>query len=258
MKTLFKNLFISKSIQPELTGLPDNQRIYCIGDIHGRLDLLTQLQQLILIDAEHYLGNKTIVYLGDYIDRGPDSKQVIDYLIDHDKLTDFKKIYLLGNHEQALLQFLHTADPNIANDWLKFGGLTTLMSYGVELKGIPTLLDMKRIHAELTYKTPYKHLEFYQNLTISYEAGDYYFVHAGIKPKTKLDKQRPEDLIWIREEFTNSALYHGKVIVHGHTITPEPELLSNRIGIDTGAYSTGILTCAVFEDLSCKFIQTTK
>ena len=258
MKSFFKNLFNSNPIQPELTGLPDNHRIYCIGDIHGRLDLLTQLQQLILIDAEHYLGNKTIVYLGDYIDRGPESKQVIDYLIDHDKLTDFKKIYLLGNHEQAFLQFLHTGEPNIANDWFKFGGLTTLMSYGVELRGIPTLLDMKRIHTELTYKTPKQHLKFYQNLTISYEAGDYYFVHAGVKPKTKLDKQRPEDQIWIREEFTNSILYHGKVIVHGHTITPEPELLSNRIGIDTGAYSTGILTCAVFEDLSCKFIQTTK
>ena len=164
----------------------------------------------------------------------------------------------MGNHEQVLLQFLHTGDPSIANDWFKFGGLSTLISYDVEIKGIPTLKDIKRIHYDLATKIPNKHLNFYQNLKLSYESGDYYFVHAGIKPKTKLEKQRPEDMIWIREEFTNSNLFHGKVIVHGHTVTPEPELLSNRIGIDTGAYSTGILTCAVFENLGCKFIQTSK
>ena len=258
MKNLLKNIFNTKTIQTELTGLPDNHRLYCIGDIHGRLDLLKKLEHLILADAEPYLGDKTIVYLGDYIDRGSDSKQVIDHLIDNNSLNEFKKIYLLGNHEQVLLQFLHTGDPSIANDWFKFGGLATLVSYGVELRGIPTSKDMQRICADLANKMSAQHLNFYQNLMHSYELGDYYFVHAGIKPKTKLEKQRPEDMIWIREEFTNSNLFHGKVIVHGHTVTPEPELLSNRIGIDTGAYSTGVLTCAVFESLSCKFIQTTK
>ncbi len=255
IKTI-KNLFTSKTTHLELIGLPADNRLYCIGDIHGREDLLAQLHDLIYADAEDYSGSKTIVYLGDYIDRGPDSKQVIDLLIDNQQLNTFKKVYLLGNHEQVLLQFLHTADPNIANDWFKFGGISTLMSYGVQLRGIPTLKDLPRIRTELAKKIPTEHIKFYQNLALSYESGDYFFVHAGVKPKIKLDNQSQEDLLWIRDEFINSNLFHGRIIVHGHTVKQEPELLSNRIGIDTGAYNTGVLTSAVFEGFDCKFIQT--
>jgi len=258
LKTLIKNLFKSKSIPPLLTGLADQHRIYCIGDIHGRVDLLYQLHKLIIADSDNYHGTKTLVYLGDYIDRGSESKQVLDCLLDETQLTSFKKVYLLGNHEQVLLQFLYTDDAHIANDWFKFGGLATLMSYGVELRGIPTLKDLARIRTELHNKIPKQHLDFYKNLSFYYEAGDYFFVHAGIKPKLKLDKQRPEDLLWIRDEFITSQLFHGKIIVHGHTVSPEPELLSNRIGIDTGAYSSGKLTCAVLENLNCNFIQTSQ
>ena len=254
MKNLLKNIFNTKTIQPELTGLPDNHRLYCIGDIHGRLDLLKKLEQLILADAEPYLGDKTIVYLGDYIDRGSDSKQVIDHLIDNNSLNEFKKIYLLGNHEQVLLQFLLSKDASIAHDWFRFGGLSTLASYGVKVRGIPTTKDLTRLHTEFAEKLPATHLDFYQRLVLKYEIGGYFFVHAGIKPKIKLHLQREEDMLWIREEFINSTLFHDKVIVHGHTVTAEPEHLPNRIGLDTGAYSSGKLTCAVFENGDCKFL----
>ncbi len=234
-------------------SLPDNQRLYCIGDIHGRLDLLRDVHQKIIEDATDFNGLKTAVYLGDYIDRGMDSKGTIEFLLT-DPLPDFKKVYLLGNHEQILLQFLLNNNTSIANTWFQFGGLSTIISYGVEVRGIPTSKDLSRIHTELKLKLPASHLSFLQNLSLSYEAGDYFFVHAGIKPKVKLYNQQPEDLLWIREEFLNSKLFHGKMIVHGHTVTALPECLPNRIGLDTGAYSTGKLTCAVFEATHYKFL----
>ena len=234
-------------------SLPDNHRLYCIGDIHGRLDLLRTVHEKIVDDVTGFNGHKTIVYLGDYIDRGMDSKETLEFLLT-DHFPDFKKVFLLGNHEQVLLQFVLNSDASIANTWFQFGGLSTILSYGVEIRGIPTLKEIPRIHAELIQKLPATHLTFLQNLSLSYEAGDYFFVHAGIKPKVKLNNQQAEDLLWIREEFLNSPLFHGKVIVHGHTVTAEPECLPNRIGIDTGAYSSGKLSCAVFEKTSYKFL----
>ena len=253
MNALLKNLFKTRSATRVPASLPDNHRLYCTGDIHGRVDLLRAVHQKIADDVRDFKGFKTLVYLGDYIDRGENSKGTIDCLLNN-QLTDFKKIYLLGNHEQLLLQFLLTNDPAIAHDWIRFGGLNTLISYGVEVRGIPTTKDIARIHAELNQKMPAAHLTFLQNLSLSYEAGDYYFAHAGIRPKVKLNNQQPEDLLWIRDEFLNSKLFHGKIIVHGHTVSTEPECLSNRIGIDTGAYYSGKLSCAVFEATHYKFL----
>ena len=256
MKSLLKKLFKSSPVVPQDPAtLPDNHRIYCIGDIHGRVDLLKQLHDKIKLDSDTFSGHKTIIYLGDYIDRGPDSKRVIDCIL-NEKLTNFTEVFLLGNHEQVLLQFVLSEDPTIANDWFKFGGLSTLASYGVEIRGIPTLKDLSRLRTEFTEKLPNTHFEFFKDLTLSFECGDYFFAHAGINPKINLSNQRPEDLLWIREDFINSTLFHKKIIVHGHTVTSEPEQLFNRIGIDTGAYSTGRLTCAVFEETECRFLQT--
>lgn len=196
---------------------------------------------------------KILLYLGDYIDRGSQPSQVIDCLLE-DQFSDFQKIFLLGNHEQVLLQFLNGSDPSIALDWFSFGGLATLVSYGVQLHGIPIGKDLAGLRADFANKLPVSHLEFYQRLLINYEIGDYFFVHAGVKPKVKLQKQRPEDMLWIRDEFLDSHLFHGKMIVHGHHVTDEPVKLPNRIGLDTGAYSSGRLTCAVFEDTSCHFL----
>ncbi len=253
MKSILKKILCSKKNEPSLLGLPKNHRLYCIGDIHGRLDLLLEAHQKISVDAAAFDGVKILVYLGDYIDRGSQSRQVIDCLLE-DNFSDFKKVFLLGNHEQVLLQFLLGNDASMALDWFKFGGLATLASYGVRIDGIPTLTDLARLQAEFKKRVPARHLAFFENLVLNYEIGGYFFVHAGIKPKIKLHRQRPEDMLWIREEFVNSDLFHGKVIVHGHTITDEPEMLHNRIGIDTGAYASGILTCAVFESINCRFL----
>ena len=250
--------FLKKILKPHQAaqspdGLPIGHRLYCIGDIHGRLDLLQDVHKKIALDALEFEGRKILVYLGDYVDRGLHSKQVIDCLLAN-YFPDFETIFLLGNHEQVLLQFLLGNDDAIAHDWFRFGGLSTLLSYGVNVRGIPTAKDLPGLRVELTGKLPSTHLDFFEHLALNYEIGGYYFVHAGIKPKVKLHLQRPEDMLWIREEFLNSDNFHGKVIVHGHTVTEEPEIRHNRIGIDTGAYISEKLSCAVFEAIGCRFL----
>lgn len=253
LKELFKNLFRKKVVKLEQSDFPDHCRLYCIGDIHGRLDLLQQVHQKIHIHATDFIGRKLVVYLGDYVDRGPHSKQVVDYLLTN-PLPEFESIYLLGNHEQSLLQFLYSNHVALAHDWFRFGGIATLQSYGVALNGIPTAKDIDRLRCELSDKCPEEHKIFYQKLLISFELGHYFFVHAGVKPKVDLKNQNHEDLLWIRDEFINSKTDHGKIIVHGHTVTDKPDIKFNRIGLDTGAYITNNLTCAVFDKVGFDFI----
>ena len=238
----------------DMSGLLPEQRIYCIGDIHGRYDLLQQLHGLMLSDANGYPHHISVVYIGDYIDRGAQSKQVIDYLLSN-PLPDFKNIFLKGNHEQVLLEFLH--DPNSAAAWFSFGGLSTLMSYGVKITGIPSPKQLIDLQKELQENIPASHVQFFQQLLPFYEKEGYYFVHAGVRPGVKLKKQRLEDMLWIRDKFLDSQRFHGKVIVHGHSITDEPEIYANRIGIDTGAYDSNILTCLVLENDEKRFLSTT-
>lgn len=228
-------------------------RVYCIGDIHGRLDLLQEIVRKINVQQQNFLGSTYVVFLGDYVDRGPSSKQVVDYLIDS-PIPDAKMVYLLGNHEQSLLQFMYGSDFGIAHEWFRFGGIATLQSYGVVLKGIPTNKDLDSIRQDLNDKCSLSHKHFYQSLEISFELGSYLFVHAGIRPKVPLDKQNPDDLLWIREEFLDSKRNHGKVIVHGHSVTDKPVVLPNRIGLDTGAYVSNNLTCALFEGNEVSFL----
>jgi serine/threonine protein phosphatase 1 len=253
LKAILKKLFDIKPKIPLPVGLPENHRLYCIGDIHGRLDLLQQAHQKIALDAADFNGIKILVYLGDYIDRGMHSRQVIDCVLENN-FPGFEKVFLMGNHEQVLLLFLWGTDASIAHEWFSFGGLSTLISYGVKLQGIPTSKDLAGIRSQLLEKLPASHIDFFERLALNYELGGYFFVHAGIKPKLKLHLQRPEDMLWIREEFLNSDVFHGKVIVHGHTVTDDPEIRPNRIGLDTGAYITGRLTCAVFEGSRCQFL----
>lgn len=233
--------------------VPAGERIYCIGDIHGRLDLLQRLHQLILEDATDHSGEKTLVYLGDYIDRGGQSKEVIDLLLDT-PLVGFKQVYLRGNHEQTLLDFLQ--HPWAVATWLTYGGRATLNSYGVATSLEPSRPQLDDMRDELEYRLPQSHLEFYQHLWLMHLAGGYCFVHAGIRPGVSLQEQRNEDLLWIREDFTESNATHEHIVVHGHTITPEVEWRPNRIGIDTGAFSTGVLTCLVLEGAEQRVLQT--
>jgi len=247
LKSLIKKILTRRTNTDSLRkGLSDGIRVYCIGDIHGRLDLLNDVHAKIINHLIDYTGQPYVVYLGDYVDRGPQSMQVVDCLIDS-PLAEVNQVYLLGNHEQTLLQFMYGSDLGLAHDWFRFGGLATLQSYGVSLKGIPTNKDIEGIRADLYEKCPLSHKQFYQTLATHFELDNYYFVHAGIKPKVKLAQQSIEDLLWIREEFLSSTRQHGKIIVHGHSVTEAPEILANRIGLDTGAYASNNLTCAVFE-----------
>ena len=228
-------------------------RMYCIGDIHGRLDLLEELHARILADAAGFGGERQILYLGDYIDRGAQSKQVVD-LLSEKPLKGFEAIFLKGNHEQALLDFLEY--PQATASWLTFGGRETLHSYGVTTPLIPTLRDVDVLAAKLDTRLPVAHRAFYQDGLLYWAGGCYYFVHAGIRPGVALDKQHYEDQLWIREEFTASSAEHGAVVVHGHSITPQVEFRPNRIGIDTGAFATGVLTALVLEGTRQRLLQT--
>lgn len=235
--------------------VPDGSRVYAIGDIHGRADLLESLHGKILRDVLGFDGaRKVVVYLGDYVDRGMQSREVIDLLLDR-PLTGFERIYLKGNHEQALLDFL--ADARVATDWMTYGGDATLYSYGVGLDGPRTSPGvLQTLQRKFRENLPRRHEDFMRNLVLTHIEGDYMFAHAGVKPGVALTQQEENDLLWIREEFLNSDENWGKVVVHGHTITRSPEVKRNRIGIDTGAFASGTLTCLVLEGGDGRFIDT--
>jgi len=240
---------------PHVTpDVPKNQRIYCIGDIHGRADLLETLHNQIQIDAKNHKGKNIIVYLGDYIDRGEQSCQVIETLLSN-PLKNFDFVYLRGNHERAMLDFINF--PGAAAAWLTFGGKEALKSYGIPLTHIPSMQHVGEIAQQLDDTLPDTHREFLTETCVdSWQCGSYYFVHAGIRPGVPLEQQTQEDKLWIRDEFLGSTISHGTIVVHGHSITQVPELLPNRIGIDTGAYATGVLTCLVLEGKEQRLIQT--
>jgi len=234
-------------------SLPEGRRLYCIGDIHGRLDLLEELHGMIRADATDYEGSKAVIYLGDFIDRGAQSKQVLELLIEQ-PLDGFDTVCLLGNHEQSMLDFLE--HPQAAAAWLNFGGQVTLLSYGVGLGRVQMMQHVELLRDELEVKLPPGHLEFLRSCRLMHTEGSYCFVHAGIKPGVALENQVPEDLMWIRDEFIRSRADHGRIVVHGHSITDEVEWQPNRIGIDTGAYYSGLLTALVLEGAEQRLLQT--
>jgi serine/threonine protein phosphatase 1 len=234
---------------------PEGLRIYAIGDIHGRLDLLRQMHEQICDDAASAGAmRKKVIYLGDYIDRGLESRQVIDLLLDA-PLVGFDAVYLKGNHEQVLLEFLE--DPSVGPNWFFFGGDATLYSYRVA--GASPGIDaarLARVRTAFAEALPDRHLAFYRSLALQHRAGGYLFVHAGVRPGLPETRQVEADLLWIREDFLDSTADHGAVVVHGHTIMPDPVVRPNRIGIDTGAYASGKLTALVLEGEERRFLQT--
>lgn len=253
MPSVVKRWLGAKASEPVKPFLPENQRIYCIGDIHGRLDLLQALHRLIVADSAAYDGSKTIVYLGDYIDRGENSKGVIDLLL-QSTLDGFTSIHLMGNHEQTMLDFMQ--HPRAVAAWLTYGGRAALHSYGVQVRGDPVREALDEIRDNLGRRLPRSHLEFLHGLSLMHIAGSYLFVHAGIRPGVPLQEQRNQDLLWIRDDFTESTVIHEHIVVHGHSITAEVDWRPNRIGIDTGAFQSGILTCLVLEGSEQRLLQT--
>jgi serine/threonine protein phosphatase 1 len=236
--------------------VPPGSCVYAIGDIHGRADLLEVLHRKICEDAaSRRAKRRVVVYLGDYIDRGSGSRQVIDLLLDR-PLPGFEAMHLLGNHEDSLLRFL---DDTVAGPpWLFYGGEATVASYGINPAAqLPAGEDpILRMQTELRRRLPPRHLEFLKGLKLMHVEGDYLFVHAGIRPGVPLDRQKPEDLLWIRREFLTSTIDHGRVVVHGHSISTWPENRANRIGIDTGAFASDRLTCLVLEGKARSFLQS--
>jgi serine/threonine protein phosphatase 1 len=221
-------------------AVPADRRCYAIGDIHGRLDLLDDMLERIRTDMEQQPVERAfLVFLGDLIDRGPASAQVVARLrtAEWDWITP---VFLLGNHEEAMIA-AYDGDIEALRAWTGFGGAETAESYGVS----SVLLlkdDWPGYLNALRAAIPREDIEFLRGFYDQFALGDYLFVHAGVRPGVALDRQNPADLRWIRDEFLKSPKDFGKVVVHGHTICEQPELLANRIGIDTGAYRTGVLT----------------
>src|SRR4051812_2357866 len=222
--------------------LPPGVRIYAIGDVHGRADLLHEAIARIEEDLARRPADHAIeVYLGDYIDRGPDSKGVIDLLTV--RLVHHRAVCLRGNHEAVLEAFLQ--DPGYFQWWRQLGALQTLASYGVFPRpGASAAVDAREA---LVASFPRTHALFLQCLRDSFCCGDFLFVHAGIRPGIPIERQTVEDLHWIRDEFLGSEQHHGMLIVHGHTPVPHPDIRHNRINIDTGAWRSGTLTCIAIE-----------
>ena len=235
-------------------AVPAGRRIYAVGDVHGRRDLLEQLLCRVQSHAASAApAQNMLVLLGDYIDRGPDSKGVIDMLLGLN-LPGWDKVFLRGNHDQALLDFLN--DPGFYRAWRSYGAPETLLSYGVKPPLFDSEAEFIKARDALAEKLPRAHRDFLHGLANSHEAGDYFFVHAGVRPGIALDRQMIEDLLWIRDDFLNSSRSFGKFVVHGHTPTERPIRRSNRLGLDTGAHATGCLTAAVLEGETCAFLST--
>lgn len=235
---------------------PDNTRIYAIGDTHGYLDLMVNLHGQIKDDlAKKPIEKYKIIFLGDYIDRGPNSKGCIDYLIGL-LSEDPNVICLKGNHEEKLIQFLE--DPiKIARSFLTYGGVECALSYGVQPASISsTTAEMINFRDKMLAAIPKSHIDFIGELLISQISGDYMCVHAGVKPGVPLDQQIDHDLMTIRSEFIPYTGLHEKVIVHGHTPHYPIEIEPNRMNADTCAYDTGVLTCIVLEDDKYRILST--
>ncbi|WP_404710624.1 metallophosphoesterase [Sphingomonas sp. MMS24-J13] len=235
----------------------DGNLVYAIGDIHGRYDLFRAMMARIADDAAGRMGTRRpiLVTCGDYIDRGPQSAEVLAAL-DHIRRSSRIDLRpLLGNHEQSLLDFLSA--PRGAGAWLEFGGAATLRSYGVlppADRSDPAC--MERARDDLLARMPVAHLQLLQSLQAMAVIGDYAFVHAGIRPNVPLSRQRTADLLWIRAGFLDHTGMFEKRVVHGHSwIDRHPEIFDNRLGLDTGAYETGILSAARIEDNAVEILQ---
>jgi Calcineurin-like phosphoesterase len=228
---------------------PADTRIYVTGDVHGRADLLSDVIARIDDDLRRRpIPHAVEVYLGDYVDRGPHSRTVLDLLAV--RLVANQAVCLRGNHEAVMEDFLR--DPDVLPYWQQLGGMQTLASYGIELRdGTDTANEL---HRRFVAAFPRTHELLMQCLRDKFACGDFLFVHAGIRPGVLLDRQDPNDLIWIREEFLDSRQDHGRFIVHGHTPVPHPDIRHNRINIDTAAWRSGMLTCIAIEGSTILFL----
>lgn len=260
LRRLFQRRATEPPARPELAGrppvVPAGTRLYAVGDVHGRVDLLEQIEEAILDDlaAADRPVQPFLVMLGDYVDRGFESRLVLDRLIERPP-PGLARVLLLGNHDLWLREFL--AGAPVGDAWLQFGGDATLASYGVGLdRSLPEPERLAAARAALLERFPPGHRRLLDELEPAFGFGDYFFCHAGVRPGVPLEAQSEADLLWIREPFLSFAGEFGKIVVHGHTVEDRPVVRRNRIGIDTGACWTGRLTCLVLEGDEHRFLAT--
>ena len=227
--------------------------IFAIGDIHGCLNELVSIHQKILSYEKYKKEEDLIIYLGDYIDRGPKSKQVVDEIIEF-KNKGFKTYFLMGNHDEMMIDFLLNKINNLKN-WLNFGADQTFRSYDIEIvEFIKDGFDdyiIDKLRKVLIEKLGNDHINFFTNLKLKFSVAQYMFVHAGIDPKKKLENQTKQDYLWSRSDsFFNKDFKAEKIIIHGHT--PEKDIidLPGRINVDTGCYFSGKLSCVCLSDIN--------
>jgi serine/threonine protein phosphatase 1 len=234
--------------------MSEPSRLYVIGDIHGRLDLLDRMIGLIGHDlAQHPCADTLTVTVGDYIDRGPHSRGVLERLANNPFPTPY--VAIKGNHEDIFEAFLN--DPaTLGPQWRQVGGLETLHSFGVPVSRLMVGQGFDDAAAALQAAVSPAVGALFGRLELSYTWRDYFICHAGVRPGIPLDRQVSEDLLWIRSAFLNSRANFGKIVVHGHTPVEQPEALANRINVDTGAFATGHLTCVVLDGKGHRFLAT--
>ncbi len=251
---VFKRLF-SKAPAPATRSMPPGERAYAVGDIHGRLDLLEQLlDQIAADDADRGPAKTTIIFLGDLADRGPESRGVIERLMAFQQAQP-TAIFLAGNHEELLIR-LWEGERAMASTFNRAGGRETLMSYGVSAETYDSW-DLDDVTAAAARLVPKAHIDFLRRFKDWHQLGDYLFVHAGIRPGIHIEDQDVTDLRWIRADFILSKADHGALVIHGHTITSDVDEQPNRIGIDTGAYNSGVLTAIGLEGTDRWYLRTT-
>jgi serine/threonine protein phosphatase 1 len=247
-------MFVSSAPERGRPAGAPGYRAYVIGDVHGRLDLLEHILAKIHAELQHRPAAKTLlVFVGDLIDRGPSSAQVIERLRTYHR-EGIQPLFILGNHEEVLLRILR-GDAELISKWRWFGGAECLRSYGVDPAELSALTDEEAL-AVVRGAVPQAHVEFIESFVDSCRFGDYLFVHAGIRPGIPLDGQSQEDMRWIREPFLLDDSDHGVVVVHGHTICDRVEERFNRIGIDTGAYRSDLLTALAIDGENRWFVDT--
>jgi serine/threonine protein phosphatase 1 len=240
---------------PRVSRVPDGVRVYAIGDIHGRADLLDQLLFRIYADDKaRGAARSQIIFLGDLVDRGPDSAGVVQRALEISQ-NGRPVRFLMGNHEEVFLKALN-GSLEALKFFVKIGGRATILSYGIDEADYDAM-DFDALLPALIARVPQAHVEFLRGFEDQIAIGDYLFVHAGIRPHVAFQDQSGGDLRWIRSEFLDFRGDHGAVVVHGHTITDDVEERSNRIGIDTGAFATGRLTAIGLEGGERWYLGTT-
>jgi serine/threonine protein phosphatase 1 len=252
---VLKRLFAAaRKPEPATHRIPSGQRVYAVGDIHGRLDLLDDLLSRIdRDDAERAPATTTLIFLGDLVDRGPQSSGVVDRLM-RLRALGRNVHFLMGNHEEVFL-LAAAGDVQAMRLFVRIGGMETILSYGVSEEEYRTT-DFEELTALFAKRVSPEHVAFISSFEDYLEIGDYLFVHAGLRPGVALDEQKPSDLRWIRDDFLLHGDDFGHVVVHGHSITEAVDVRPNRIGIDTGAYESGRLTAIGLEGAERWFLST--